>query len=165
MSKRHHPSWKDSKVLSSWPRVSCWLLSRFSRHLPIILCLCETSEAAATPRRGTLISDADQQRVRTTVEHYGIFQSEGTSVSVSGSALMIVPGRRLVTFDPMNAHSQAAEPPLCFVMEFNAAEREWQERLNRMLEDLENRLRMESPSRAATKEQRHASQDPDTLTG
>jgi hypothetical protein len=89
----------------------------------------------------------------------------GHMKKVSGSALMSVPGRRLVTFDPMNAHSQAGEPPLCFVMEFNAAEREWQERLNRMLEDLENRLRMESPSRAAIKEQRHASQDPDTLTG
>jgi hypothetical protein len=94
-----------------------------------------------------------------------IFQSEGTGVPVSGSALMTVPGRRLVTFDPMNAHSQAGEPTLCFVMEFNAAEREWRDRMDRMLEEIENRLRMESPGRAAIKEQRHASQDPDTLTG
>lgn len=92
-----------------------------------------------------------------------IFQSEGTSVS--GSALIAVPRRRLVTFDPMNAHSQAGEPPLCFVMEFNAAEREWQERLNRMLEDIENNLRMDAPRRAARKEQRRATQDPDTRTG
>jgi hypothetical protein len=35
----------------------------------------------------------------------------------------------------MNAHSLADEPPLSFVMEFNAAEREWYEaqtRLNKM---------------------------------
>src|SRR5579862_6424843 len=115
MSKRHHPSWMDSKVLSSWPRVSCWLLSRFSRHLQIIPCLCETSDAEATPKRGTLIADADQQRVSRTVEYYGIFQSEGTSVSDSGSALMTVPGRRLVTFDPMNAHSPGRES-LCALL-------------------------------------------------
>ena len=49
--------------------------------------------------------------------------------------------RRQTAFDAVNAHSQAGEPPLCFVMEFNAAEREWQDRLKRMLEDIENRLR------------------------
>ena len=53
---------------------------------------------------------------------------------------MTAPGRGVVTFDAVNAHSQAGEPPLCFVMEFNAAEREWQDRLKRMLEDIENRL-------------------------
>jgi hypothetical protein len=43
----------------------------------------------------------------------------------------------------MDAHSQADEPPLSFVMEFNAAEREWHEaqaRLNKMLEDIESSL-------------------------
>ena len=47
-------------------------------------------------------------------------------------------------FDAVNAHSQADEPPLSFVMEFNAAEGEWREtqaRLNKMLEDLENGMR------------------------
>jgi hypothetical protein len=47
--------------------------------------------------------------------------------------------RRQGAFDSMNAHSQADEPPLSFVMEFNAAEREWheaQDRLNKMLKTL-----------------------------
>jgi hypothetical protein len=92
-----------------------------------------------------------------------IFPSEGPSVS--GSALIAVPGQRLITFDPMNAHSQAGEPPLCFVMEFNAAEREWQDRLKRMLEELENRLLVEPPRRAAKKERRRANQDPNSSTG
>jgi hypothetical protein len=66
-----------------------------------------------------------------------IFPNDATSASAS----MTAPGRGVVTFDAVNAHSQAGEPPLCFVMEFNAAEREWQDRLKRMLEDIENRLR------------------------
>jgi hypothetical protein len=39
--------------------------------------------------------------------------------------------------------SGAHEPPLAFVMEFNAAEREWHEarvRLNKLLEDVESCL-------------------------
>jgi hypothetical protein len=34
---------------------------------------------------------------------------------------------RQSAFDAWDAHSQADEPPLSFVMEFNAAEREWHE--------------------------------------
>jgi hypothetical protein len=51
--------------------------------------------------------------------------------------------RRQRAADGMDAHSQADEPPLSFVMEFNAAEREWHEaqaRLNKMLEDIESSL-------------------------
>ncbi|HEV7447140.1 MAG TPA: hypothetical protein VGO18_31515 [Steroidobacteraceae bacterium] len=68
-----------------------------------------------------------------------IFQNGATSAS--GSASIASPGCGVVTVDPVNAHSQAAEPPLCFVMEFNAAEREWREKQARLLEDLERRLR------------------------
>jgi hypothetical protein len=52
--------------------------------------------------------------------------------------------RRQKAFDAMDSHSQADEPPPAFVMEFNAAEREWHEaraRLNKMLEDIESSLR------------------------
>ena len=45
--------------------------------------------------------------------------------------------------DAWDAHSQADEPPLSFVMEFNADEREWQEgqvRLKKMLEEIEKVL-------------------------
>jgi hypothetical protein len=66
-----------------------------------------------------------------------IFQN-GTA-SAAGSASITLPRRGVVTFDAVNAHSQAGEPPLCFVMEFNAAEREWYEARLRMLEDIENR--------------------------
>jgi hypothetical protein len=51
-----------------------------------------------------------------------------------GRERQILP-RRQGAFDSMNAHSQADEPPLSFVMEFNAAQREWceaQTRLNKM---------------------------------
>ncbi len=51
--------------------------------------------------------------------------------------------RRQRAFDAWDAHSQAEEPPLSFVMEFNADEREWQEgqaRLKKMLEDIEKVL-------------------------
>jgi hypothetical protein len=51
--------------------------------------------------------------------------------------------RRQRVFDAWDVHSQADEPPLSFVMEFNAAEREWQEgqaRLKKMLEDIEKVL-------------------------
>jgi hypothetical protein len=34
---------------------------------------------------------------------------------------------RHIVFDPMNAHSQADDPALTYVMQFNADEREWQE--------------------------------------
>jgi hypothetical protein len=68
-----------------------------------------------------------------------IFQNGATSAS--GSASIASPGRGVVTVDAVNAHSQAGEPPLCFVMEFNAAEREWREKQARLLEDLERRLR------------------------
>jgi hypothetical protein len=47
-------------------------------------------------------------------------------------------------FGATNAHSQADEPPLSFVMEFNADESEWREaqtRLKKMLEDIESGLR------------------------
>jgi hypothetical protein len=67
----------------------------------------------------------------------------------------------------MNAHSQAGEPPLCFVMEFNAAERRWLETqapLQKMSEDIEKLLRTDSLGKAAKKEQRRASQGPDTRT-
>ena len=36
--------------------------------------------------------------------------------------------RRHIAFDPMNAHSQADDPALTHVMQFNADEREWQEK-------------------------------------
>jgi hypothetical protein len=36
--------------------------------------------------------------------------------------------RRHIVFDPMNAHSQGDDPNLMCVMQFNADEREWQER-------------------------------------
>ena len=52
--------------------------------------------------------------------------------------------RRQRAFDAMDAHSQADEPPLSFVMEFNADEREWREgraRLDKMLEDIESSQR------------------------
>ena len=52
--------------------------------------------------------------------------------------------RRQRAFDAWDAHSQADEPPLAFVMEFNAAEREWREgrtSLNKTLEDVESSLR------------------------
>lgn len=32
---------------------------------------------------------------------------------------------RHLVFDDMNAHSQADQPPLLYVTQFNAAEREW----------------------------------------
>lgn len=35
--------------------------------------------------------------------------------------------RRHIVFDPMNAHSQADDPSLLYVMRFNAEERESQE--------------------------------------
>jgi hypothetical protein len=94
-----------------------------------------------------------------------IFQ--GGATNASGSASTPLPGRRLGTFDPVNAHSQAGEPPLCFVMEFNAAEREWretQDRLQQTLEDIENSLRTVSPAGPVKREQRRASQEPDTRT-
>ena len=92
-----------------------------------------------------------------------IWQSGGTSVSGSPSigllrqdlaavlkhseeAVAIGRARkafwhRQAAFDAVNAHSQADEPPLSFVMEFNAAESEWREaqaRLKKMLLDLKN---------------------------
>jgi hypothetical protein len=60
-----------------------------------------------------------------------------------GRERQVLPRRRM-TSDAMAAHSQADEPPLAFVMEFNATEREWHEarvRLNKMLEDIESCLR------------------------
>jgi hypothetical protein len=51
--------------------------------------------------------------------------------------------RRQSAFDAWDAHSQADEPPLSFVMEFNADEREWHEsqaRWKKMLEDIEKVL-------------------------
>jgi hypothetical protein len=68
-----------------------------------------------------------------------IFQND--TASASGPPSITVPGRRVVTFDAVNAHSRAGEPPLCFVMGFNAAEREWQERLKKMLDGIEAGLR------------------------
>ena len=41
--------------------------------------------------------------------------------------------RRHITFDPMNAHSQADDPALTYVMQFNADEREYQERRSQKL--------------------------------
>jgi hypothetical protein len=61
----------------------------------------------------------------------------------TGRERQVFPRRRGWAFDAMDAHSQADEPPLAFVMEFNAAEREWhgaQARLNKMLEDIIQRL-------------------------
>jgi hypothetical protein len=52
-----------------------------------------------------------------------------------GRERQILP-RRQGAFDSMNAHSQADEPPLSFVMEFNAAEREWQEAEDRLSKTL-----------------------------
>ena len=52
--------------------------------------------------------------------------------------------RSRITFDTTNAHSQAHEPPLSFVMEFNADESDWREaqtRLKRVLEGIERSLR------------------------
>jgi hypothetical protein len=52
--------------------------------------------------------------------------------------------RRQRALDAWDAHSQADEPPLAFVMEFNADEREWREgrtRPNKMLEEVESCLR------------------------
>ena len=52
--------------------------------------------------------------------------------------------RRQRALDAWDAHSQADEPPLAFVMEFNADEREWREgraRQNEMLEEVESSLR------------------------
>jgi hypothetical protein len=52
--------------------------------------------------------------------------------------------RSRTAFGATNAHSQADQRPLPFVMEFNADESEWREeliRLKKMLEDLESRLR------------------------
>ena len=40
---------------------------------------------------------------------------------------------RHIAFDPMNAHSQADDPALTHVMQFNADEREYQERRSREL--------------------------------
>ena len=40
---------------------------------------------------------------------------------------------RHIAFDPMNAHSQADDPTLTYVMQFNADERERQERLSQKL--------------------------------
>ena len=68
-----------------------------------------------------------------------IFQND--TASASGPASITLLGRAVVTFDAVNAHSQAGELPLRFVMEFNAAEREWQERLKKMLDDIETGLR------------------------
>jgi hypothetical protein len=68
-----------------------------------------------------------------------IFQK--CAAGAPGSASICLSGRRLATFDALNVHSQAGEPPLCYVMEFNAAEREWQERLTKMLDDIETILR------------------------
>ncbi|MDB6161833.1 MAG: hypothetical protein JWO04_5539 [Gammaproteobacteria bacterium] len=73
-----------------------------------------------------------------------IFQNHATSASVSAS--IPLPGRGVVAFDAVNAHSQAGEPPLCFVMEFNAAESEWREEQSRLLEKIENRPRTASPT-------------------
>jgi hypothetical protein len=59
-----------------------------------------------------------------------------------GRELQVFP-RRQRAFDAWDAHSQADEPTLSLVMEFNAAEREWHEgqaRLNEMLEDIEKVL-------------------------
>ncbi len=52
--------------------------------------------------------------------------------------------RSRTAFGATNAHSQADEPPLSFIMEFNADESEWREaqtRLKKMLEDIESGLR------------------------
>ena len=49
--------------------------------------------------------------------------------------------RSRTALDATNAHSQADEPPLSFVMEFNADESEWREaqiRLKKMLEEIES---------------------------
>jgi hypothetical protein len=62
-------------------------------------------------------------------------------MGTSGTPSISSPDRRLATFHAMNAHSQGGEPPLSFVIEFNAAEREWRESTARLLEDLENSLR------------------------
>jgi hypothetical protein len=67
-----------------------------------------------------------------------IWQSGDTSVS--GWPFW----HRQAAFDAVNGHSQGDEPPLSFVMEFNAAESEWREaqaRLKKMLENLKNGLR------------------------
>jgi len=97
---------------------------------------------------------------------HGIWQSGGTSVSGSPSiglqrqdlaavlehseeAVAIgrerqAFSRRQAAFDAVNAHSQADESPLSFVVEFNAAESEWREaqsRLTKMLDALKNGLR------------------------
>jgi hypothetical protein len=50
-------------------------------------------------------------------------------------------GRWQTAYDAVNAHSRADEPPLSYVMEFNAAESEWQARMSKMLEDLERSRR------------------------
>ncbi len=40
--------------------------------------------------------------------------------------------RRHMVFDPMNAHAQADDPSLTYVMQFNADARECQERIQRL---------------------------------
>jgi hypothetical protein len=67
--------------------------------------------------------------------------SPNGAMGTSGTPSISSPDRRLATFHAMNAHSQGSEPPLSFVMEFNAAEREWRAATTRLLEDLENSLR------------------------
>jgi hypothetical protein len=70
-----------------------------------------------------------------------VFEPSERSVTI-GRERQVFP-RRQSAFDAWDAHSQADEPPLSFVMEFNAAEREWHEgqaRLNKMLEDIEKVL-------------------------
>jgi hypothetical protein len=67
--------------------------------------------------------------------------SPNGAMGTSGTPSISSPSRKLATFHAMNAHSQGGEPPLSFVIEFNAAEREWRESTARLLEDLQNSLR------------------------
>jgi hypothetical protein len=67
--------------------------------------------------------------------------SPNGATGTSGTHSIPSPDRRLATFHAMNAHSQGGEPPLSFVIEFNAAERQWRESTARLLEDLESSLR------------------------
>jgi hypothetical protein len=94
--------------------------------------------ANATPRRMPTPCEIELPRrdSMTALEH-------GEESFAIGGERQILP-RRQGAFDPMNAHSQADEPPLSVVMEFNAAEREWHEaqaRLNKKVQDIENSLR------------------------
>jgi hypothetical protein len=82
-------------------------------------------------------SDIDLLRQNLTV---ALGHSE-ESVSMGREQPAYRPSRTV--FGATNAHSQADEPPLSFVMEFNADESEWREaqtRVKRMVEDIESGL-------------------------